>query len=352
MSQFVLTNLFLLRDELVSLERTPFFSKPLESYLRELILVVDRVITEFPNFPAQIADDIARKIWTATRYLKGGTSKAVPFETVYALELALHDWTSHPCAITTALADELDYHFLGIDPTTPIRAFYPGVSFGTELIQIALPRLYRHRPLYNVALYHELGHYVDTHFKISNLSLLLDPSALSGLASDQRQVLLRHRMEHFADLFAVSYTGAAFTKFLNALAKNHPVSLTHPATVDRLAIMQDLMDGRSNPVIDAIQMALSKLGCHRLDIRYKTPDIINAFNNIRTYTIQDDGELHGILGAAWTFLESIERRDRNPWAGIPDQDAGQIINDLVEKSIRNYMTVLKWKYGNSQRQGT
>lgn len=348
MTQFVSTNLYLLRDELASLARTPFFSKALESYLAQLIGVVGRAIDEFGSFPPEIADDISRQIWRATQYLKGGTSKSVPFEMVYALELALRDWTSHPCAITTALLDDLDYHFLGVDPTIAIRAHDPQVRFENELIQIALPRLYRHRPLYNVALYHELGHYIDTHFRVSELSLLQNP-AYSRLSPERLRILLNHSKEYFADLFAVSYTGVAFVKFLETLAFGAPDSFSHPATSKRVEKMENLMLGRSDPLIDAFQSALSLLKLPALAVRYRRPDIDGAFNSIRTYSIADSCELHGVLEAAWVFLESAEKQDRKPWSNIPVLEIGQIVNDLVEKSIRNFMTVMKWQHGNNQR---
>lgn len=331
------TNLQLLRDELRSLTTTPFFSISLEYYLQQLITIVDRVIVNYPTLPPEAVDRFSRDLWRATKYLKGATSKALPYEAVYALKLALDDWITHPCEITTALSDDLDYHFLGVDPAQIIRPFFPDIKFGIDLIQISLPRLYRHRPLFNVALYHELGHYVDTHYRLSESSFLLDPKLAS----------LRHRMEFFADLFAASYTGQAIQEFLRVFAGKDPRSSTHPSTEERIDLIADFLAGRQNAVADLFSNTLSlrKLPC--ICVRYKRPDISRAFNNIRTYRIADNEELHGILEAGWLLLDAASRQTDFPWNNVAKADVGRIVNDLIEKSIRNRMMVLKWRDANS-----
>ncbi|RYU60896.1 hypothetical protein EWI61_06375 [Methylolobus aquaticus] len=347
MSQFTLTTLHLLRDELTSLSRTPFFSPSLESYLRNLIQILGQVIAVYDTLPAQTSRSIAQHIWRATKYLKGGTSKTVPYETVYALNLALQDWTTHPSQITTALSEDPDdYHFWSIDPGKVIRQFLPGVSFNVELIQIALPRLYRHRPLYNVALYHELGHYVDTHYQISKYSLILSPLP-SGTPDHLVQVALSHRREFFADLFAASYTGKAIHKFLAAIAGECRSTATHPATNDRLQVVDDFVDGRANRVVEFFRQILKERDLPSLEIRYTRPDVSGCFNGIRPYRIANDAELHGILEAGWLFGEHALRRNSFPWLHMESEDVSRIVNDLVEKSIRNRMTVLKWQYANT-----
>jgi len=346
MTLFTWTNLHLLREELVFLSRTPFFSPSLEAYLEKLIKIVEIVIGGYDTFNPQGAEKISQHVWAATKYLKGGTSKAVPYETVYALKLALCDWINSPCEITTALSEDLDYHFRGVDPAKIIRTFVPDVDFNTELIQIALPKLYRHRPLYNVALYHELGHYIDSHFKLSEYSLIANPVP-SDATPLQQQVAINHRKEFFADLFAASYSGVAIKKFLEAVAGGQAISYTHPATVDRIKNIDDKLAGVDNPIINLFSSVLLELKLPHLTCRYKLPDVANAFDNIRTYKIEDDQELHGIMEAGWLFLEDAHQQKKFPWENLPKEDISRITNDLIEKSIRNRMTRLKWDHANS-----
>ncbi|MCK9606554.1 MAG: hypothetical protein M0R33_08905 [Methylomonas sp.] len=177
---------------------------------------------------------MTNQIWTASKFLSGSTSKKIPYEIAHCLKLALEDWTHKKALITTALTQEKNYsfYFEGVWPQFYILAeSYTGIKFESELVQIAFPKLYQHRPLLNVALYHELGHFIDIHQGIVNQSLLLVPSAMlplpsinfSGLSPDLvNQIAIHHRREYFADLFAASYAGKAIRDFLAEFAKNNP----------------------------------------------------------------------------------------------------------------------------------
>ena len=98
--------------------------------------------------------------------------------------------------------------------------------------QIKLPDVYRRKPLYTVALYHELGHFMDTRFAISeNVEVLRADLALPGMSAPtgaltpaQKQVRLLHLREYFADLFAVCYCGSAIKRFLEGFAPHAGVS--------------------------------------------------------------------------------------------------------------------------------
>jgi len=330
--------LHLLLDELTALSRTPYFSKSLEQYLDNLIQAVQHVTSRFDSFPSNVTDQIAQSVWLATKYLQGGTSKTVPYETVYALRLALKDWVVHPCAITTALRDDLDYHFWSIDPGKVLEKFIPGVAFDSELIQIALPKLYRHFPLYNVALYHELGHFVDNKCGVISFSLILRPPK----TVQESAIVESHRKEHFSDLFAACYTGNAISLFLDSIAHDAPFSVTHPATVARTKVIEDFLSGTPNPIVDFYQDVLSKRGLPELTRRYVSPSINASFDAIRTYPIANDEELHGLLDSGWNYLCQAYEQKNEPWSAVSKQEIMRIINDLIEKSIRNRMIKLKW----------
>lgn len=149
-------------------------------------------------------------------------------------------------------------------------------------------------------------------------------------------------MEHFADLFAANYVGRANGSLLTHLADNAPVSQTHPATADRNAVVNDFLSGTQNPIVDLFSNSSSMLKAPKLKIRYTTPDVSDAFNNIRPYPIENESELHGLIEASWTFLESALKSKLAPWTNLEEQDIGRIVNDLTEKSIRNMAILEKW----------
>jgi hypothetical protein len=295
------------------------------------------------------------QIWTASKFLSGSTSKKIPYEIVHCLKEALASWTHKNALITTALTQDKAYsfYFQGVNQEFyTLAKAYTNVDFKSELAQIAFPQIYRHRPLLNVALYHELGHFLDVHHGIVNQSLLLLQSEqlplpsinFDSLSLDQRNCIANfHRREYFADIFAASYVGKAYREFLNAFAKNNPVSLTHPATNDRLALIDSFLSGTYTEIINLFQTSLTKLGLQKLGINFSAPDVSAAFDNARPYAIQNEAELHGIFEAGNTYLKQALTTPAILWSEIDKTTSERMVNNLVEKSIRNSMIVNQWR---------
>lgn len=354
------TNLRLLRSQLASLADTPYFRPRQSRYLKQLLTVADGLLNNFASIPPNVAELITREIWAATQFLAGSTTKRIPYEVVYLLELALVGFTKKSVAVTTAIIQERQFRFQGVDQDfyTYCKAWL-NVDFESELIQISLPEIYRHRPLYNVALYHELGHFIDRHTNLTELTLIQLPAEtnhiLPGLSakpagmSDEHYLQLHkyHRMEFFADLFAASFTGRAIGTFLEQFAPNQPPSFTHPATYNRLQQIEALLTNKSSKIIEMFSTALAKLQLPKLQIRYQRPDLAPAFDNVRPCKITNDGEVHGVLEAGTEYLENAQQRKSPPWSNFPEEDVERIVNDLVEKSIRNRMVSDRWANGST-----
>lgn len=218
--------------------------------------------------------------------------------------------------------------------------------FDGLLIQIALPRLYKHKPIYYVALYHELGHFVDIHFNITESTFITNPVA-SGTPPQILEMQKSYRREFFADLFAAAYVGEANYKLLNEIAANAAGSLSHPPTLNRVELARDFIGGNSNPIIDMFQNVLSLLKLPKLTKNYESPDIKKSFNNIRPYMIKNDLELHGILESSWFHLSEALKSKDSPWVHLDEAKIHCIINDLTEKSLRNYSIQESWSNGTS-----
>lgn len=284
---------------------------------------------------------IANKLWEATKFLEGSTSKTVPYELVFALHLALKEWGLENAVVTTAFLQDRNYSFLEISSGDVLRKFYEQIV-SIELIQIELPFLYRHRPLYNVALYHELGHFLDTHYKIVGYSRLIRPCEGD---EDAVKKEINHRMEYFADLIAASYTGCGFYRLLENIAPNAKEASTHPSTEQRLENITNFLHGDDNEYINLFNGVLALRGLPSLERRFTEPDIESVFENVRPYQIQDDSEVHGILSSAWKFSDKTHSNEIEHLNKLGEFESDRIINDLVEKSIRNRMIAVKWNHG-------
>lgn len=151
-------------------------------------------------------------------------------------------------------------------------------------------------------------------------------------------------MEFFADLFGASYAGTAYSDFLNEFAGNDSVSVTHPATNTRIAVINDFLSGNTNGVVDLFQNALKTLTLPQLRPRFETISINTAFDNVRPYRIATDAQVHGVLDSGWRYLKTTWANPDGAWKEMEKHQAERTINDLIEKSIRNYMVSKSWSH--------
>ena len=70
----------------------------------------------------------------------------------------------------------------------------------------------------------------------------------------------------------------------------------------------------------------------------------HTFDDVLTYRIQNVEELYGIYIAGWDYLHDQLQNKTAPWidGDVKDGAIEKTINDLVEKSIRNFELVEKW----------
>lgn len=331
----------MLLRQLEDIAETPYFRPALTEYLDQLRESAKALLAKHHTIPPLASDLIAYQISAAAQFLAGSTSKRVPYEIAHCLRLALGDWTSDDVLVTTALSPDLEagFYFKGVhNQFSLLVAAFLGIQFKSELAQISLPQIYRHRPLYTIPLYHELGHFLDVRFGVSVLTLKNNPPLATVPIDHERS----HRMEHFADLFCANYAGAASTQFLVDFAGMQGGSPSHPSTADRLAVVGDFLAGTQNPLVDMFQGALTQLSLPALKQRYLLPPVQPYFDNVCPCKIASDAECHGILLAGYQYLRNAVANTPAPWDAVGEHAVEEIINDLVEKSIRTNMVNARW----------
>lgn len=335
-------DLFLIRDSLRECQETTYFSGKLHTFTARLIEVIDHVLQNEKSLGPDIVRAFASHALSANRYLAGSTTKESPYEIEYCLQAVIPKWSKRDCLITTALTDERDFHFRPTDPWAFVKAALPNYAtagFDPLLVQLGVPRVYSHKPLFCVPLYHELGHFVDISNGVTNLSSLIQrPNSAWEL---------QHRLEHFADLFAAAYIGRCSIGALEIIAPNNPTTMTHPSTADRVALVEDFLAGRSTSIIPLFQACLQQLGLPPLQIEHVALNLDAAFDDIRTHAITSKSELHGMFNSAWAYLESALDNRSAPWIAPSSTtaDIERVVNDLTEKSIRNASIRERWDSG-------
>lgn len=332
----------LLDARLEQLEHAPFFRDGLHDYLISIRDVIAKIEENFSALPPELIRMLTRQVWIASRYLSGSVSREIPYEVVYGLDLALTDWVTQPSPyiVTTAFLSEQNYHFEGVP-----EQFYDlckatlNVEFEQRVVQIALPQLYKHLPLNNTVLYHELGHFVDERHAISRLMAIMDTAAGVPVL----QTTFNHAAEYFADLFAACYVGNSVAFMIEAMAPGAAVSTTHPSTVDRSKVVKEFLANESNSIVDLCNAALSALKLPTLTPKFSEPVISEYFDNVRPYDIKSKSEIHGLLLAGQKYLVNrIENLDGR-WENLSEGEAIRTANDLIEKSLRNWMVKEKWQ---------
>lgn len=332
-------DLALLRDNFEQLARTPYFSADLQRYTEGVRGALEHVIANQASLARPVVEELRIIFWVIHKYLAGSVSSESPYEMHFCLSLALREWVSKPVLITTTLSMDRDFHFLRFDLSDYIRKTLPGFAspaLDALLVPVALPRLYKHRPVYCAPLYHELGHFVDKEFEITSLSLLLDPPA-----DPKRDGA--HRGEHFSDLFAAQYLGATMADTLDQIAGGDKASESHPATQDRIDLINRFLAGSQDDLVDLFQECLHQQQAPALKRRYADVDVATPFDDLRPCRVSSDAELHGLFSATWDYLTQVAGGHRPALAkdhGFAEVD--RTVNDLLEKSIRNRSVEARW----------
>ncbi len=306
-------------------------------------------------------------IFKSLEFLKDSTLNTIPFEVVGCLDNAMRDWIdADKFIIVTSLQNNL-YSFSYDLSYAKNDIFYKsleteyGISFDKKLVQINLPLILSRDYLSSVALYHELGHFVDMQFNITAVAELLISKGnapnfeelkkpLSVLQEPilNREKIRSHFGEHFSDIFAAQYIGKTIGLFLQYISNDSDTdSATHPSTKSRIKVIEDFVDGTSNPIVDYLQQIVQALTNTQLQQRF-SPISSEDFYKLVPYDIADNKELHGVIGYGWNvwlgdFAEFNAKMGYN--VNLSEPAIYRVVNSLVEKSIGNYFTIQNWEKG-------
>lgn len=285
-------------------------------------------------------------IFLSFEFLDNSILTIIPHEIVYCLEKALNDWdaTSKYIIVTTLNNDILGYYFnpkLSLIRTDHdlIKANF-NIEFPFKFIQISLPKYLVHDYLANVVLYHELGHFVDLKYKISESIVRLEHSYGRITDSDFHKEY-SHYSEYFADVFAAQYIGNSSSNYLNYIAHKNQDAHTHPSTDKRIEIVREFLSGNlHNRYLTNLIEATKAITNIELIQRFSLIET-NEIKEFIPPLFKDDKELHSIFKIGWdlwlTEIESYKTK------GIQYEEKYRILNNLIEKSISIHMILENWK---------
>lgn len=341
-------NLHILQQEFASLAESAYFDNGFKQFCSKTLSVIEHVLANLSAYPDDVVKVFELHLWNARKFVKGSRASDSPYEIQYALRVALKQWTSIDALISNAELEDIGFFFNLLDLWEFIKksiVSFDSSDYDPTVVRIMAPSVYKHRPVFCIPLFHELGHFIDLRSQVSAVSLMISPP--SGINPSDVQAMQRahhHRMEHFADLFAACYCSNALNEILVRLGGQQASSDTHPATVDRISVVDDFLSGRPNGIVDLFQTALKMRGLPNLAPRFQIPDVTASFNDVRTYPITSDSEFFGFFHAAWRYLEDQLDHRTAPWVRAETSmlSIESTVNDLTEKSLRNYEVRVRW----------
>lgn len=339
-------------EESFSKSRSNIYSdKKKETHFSELhTLFIAIKKSDYKNYDAGelvLHHQILNYIFKGLEYLDNSTLNIIPYEIISCLQIALDDWISDDkFIIVTSLSNRnLDFLFesenleIFNNLNLAILSRY-GLKITNRLIKIVLPKTLSRDYLSTVVLYHELGHFIDTEFHISEKIIINKYGYLPAYTEAQMQEY-NHYMEYFADLFAAQYINDASNLYLNYIAYNNPECHTHPSTANRIAMVDVFLAGKNCNEILEINQALLNSGYQAFKIRHTELKInLSDFQNLIPQKINNNEELHYIFKLGWDFWNTSES---NFLKKFNPRQKYHVINNLIEKSISNYTIKQKWQ---------
>jgi hypothetical protein len=284
--------------------------------------------------------------------LKDSVLNLLPFETIFCLEAALKEWVTDDAGVENVLVTTNqynDYFFWGIlsldEELFSLIASKYRVQFKQRLILISIPKFELNDYLSNVVLYHELGHFIETKYHIVDRIIEtkhpgfdFDNPVVADLEKWKVAKEKKQLAEFFCDLFAAQYIKNCSSLYLNYVAYKNPESFTHPATDDRIRIVEDFLNNKANPTVAELSVAAKKATSKSVQIRYKSLEN-HDFINLVPVEIRTESELHFLYVLGWDLWLTKQSH----FNSFKKDKIYEIINNLIEKSISNFIITKTWK---------
>lgn len=328
-------------------------------------------------------------------YLDKSTLNLIPFEITKCLEIALKEWSKidEKIVILTKESNTFqDYYFdtALLDNKTYKTALFSitsnKITFdGMKYILISFPRYLRNDYLYSVALYHELGHYIDYKYKVSfSVYDTLKSKILNDALTEEEFIFLKKRIkffsilddlaeikkqfqenktsripavlvpiqEYFADIFASQYVDDSLTDFISYISEHNDDDDTsnYPTYENRGNTINEFLKGKQNYFLKSFNEilelnTLTTIG--RKEILKKRCKSISKkdFESLLPTVIDTEAQLHYLFKIGWDIWKSDWKqitKQNNIKFNLSIKQKHHIVNNLIEKSISNFIVTKNW----------
>lgn len=295
---------------------------------------------------------IAREI----EFLDFKSKKEIPYKLIQCLNLILEDWIDDKHLFTIAFSSNsknlTDYYTPVITETTLKSLNHVTESLGLNfvyeygLIQISQPRFFINDFLSSIPTYHELGHFIDNNYGISEHASSKLPKNLSKhpIVNSEKQ-RKDYLAEHFANIFAAQYLAELIIEKINFTSfggKNDQEYSAHPSIEKRISIINTFLTNSGpdedleiiNQLKESTKIKTGMKSFERELINRKIELTQNPFMLDKKVKLNASEELHSLFIEGWnSFYNSEKFKIRYP---EPIKRLKRI-NKLIEQTIDSTM---------------
>ncbi|MCK9467333.1 MAG: hypothetical protein M0P94_03315 [Candidatus Absconditabacterales bacterium] len=343
-----------LQDILKNIYLTPFFDK-------NIVKLIDSINADIENTLTVETDiyylrNYRDNLFLTISFLRGSINKLIPYEVIFVIEKILESDFKTNLKILTKMLGEFNYCIYN---DFDIKSLFDINNISEKYIIMGLPENYKDIPLNNIALFHEAGHFIERNYAISNAILLFYTDEVFNILSkllnidifdyfktnDRKKIAENYLKEFFSDLYGAQFSGKGFIELLKKLkfSDQGNVSYTHPDIDLRINVVEDFLFGKNNDIINIINEGIKITRYNRQLVYHKIEfeKYFIYFENFVPIQIENDFELKKIFEIGWEFLLS-DRINEGDFGRLSQKKKFDIINNLVQKSIRDYMIKKQW----------
>lgn len=282
--------------------------------------------------------------------------KEVPKKLIKCLRLVRDEWLDEPNHFTIVFSNNskslMHYYTLPFDVgklddlNHVCSALHLEENYKHGLIHISQPRFFINDFLSSIPVYHEMGHFIDNIYGISEHASNNLPNTLSKHLQIRGKERLNYIREHFANIFAAQYLSNSIIKKIDysCLREDEKTSgnLTHPSIIDRISIVNTSLTN-SGPdedfeIIDQLKESTKfktglKSGEKELLVR-QVELKINPFTSEKAVKLEKKSEVHTLFFEGWnSFNDSVSYKNKYPEPLKRLNKINLLINKTLDKTL-------------------
>ena len=249
-----------------------------------------------------------------------------PHAVINCMDIAASEWIGNSAQFILVATDG-EFGIYADDPSVELLLDWIYNRFKIDipykLVHIQIPFHLDDDYLFNICLYHELGHFIDDQLKvtegmavdiIASWSTRNPTAGISGknVWELNTTIFQRHLKEIFADIFAAQYVGKKLIEYIDFMCEDvmSHVGSHHPAPRLRKEMIMDVLrNSADNEIIENMNSALYGQTGKRILLKEQTDGVILTAGDVIYSPIEN---IYQVFTATWdTYIHHTKNIGEN-----------------------------------------